>query len=48
VGGQMAGVDFKAIKSEYLRANRLGPVGVREKTAWPNSNGEARGRILGL
>ncbi len=48
VGGQMAGVDFKAIKSEYLRANRLSPVSVGEKTAWPNPDGDVRGRFLGL
>ena len=46
VGGQMAGVNLKAVQSENLGADRFGSVSVREKTAWPDADGDDRSRSL--
>jgi hypothetical protein len=43
----MAGVYFQAVESEYLGADRFGPVSVGEKAAWPDPDGDNR-RIPGL
>jgi hypothetical protein len=45
MSGQMAGVVFKAIEAEYLRANRFGSMSVGEKTAWSKPDG---GGFLGF